>query len=404
MKFLHAADLHLDTPFRGLSDVPTALQRRLIEAPIKALHRLTDLALDQRVDFVLLVGDLFDASAQSVQAQAALMSDLTRLARAQIPVVLSFGNHDFQPDLSSWHFPRTVHVLGNAVTTVTLTTAAQERVAISGFSYGQRWVERDMVTDYPLKTSAVDYQIGCLHGQVGRSGDHYAPFNVGELQAKHYDYWALGHIHQRQALSQTPPIMYPGNIQGRHRDEQGAKGCLIVTSTADHRLQPEFTALTDVTWADWQPTLRGMSDRADLLRQLTDQLNAQFQSGLTLVTVTLPAEVQLAANASLALNQGSLLGQLQANADTTWWPVGLYQMGTAAEPQGFGLNGATWDAAGEAVVTPQTIADLADSLLNEAFLNQALLEDQSAEQWRDQVMRLLTEQYHLTMGGDQDAD
>jgi DNA repair protein SbcD/Mre11 len=141
---------------------------------------------------------LFDQQGQSVQAQAALMTALARLNTAAIPVLLSFGNHDFQAGFKSLALSGQCARFGPQVTTATLTTAAQERVAISGFSYAQRWVTTDPVDDYPVKAPGVDYQIGTLHGQIGVAGDHYAPFNVSELLTKHYDYWALGHIHQRQ--------------------------------------------------------------------------------------------------------------------------------------------------------------------------------------------------------------
>ena len=406
MKFLHAADLHLDTPFQGLSGLTPALRERLVTAPLKALTRLVDLAVAEQVDFVLLVGDLFDQQGQSVQAQAALMSALERLNTAAIPVLLSFGNHDFQSDLSRWHFPPNVHVFGPQVTTVTLTTAAQEQVAISGFSYAQRWVTTDPVGDYPVKAPTVDYQIGTLHGQTGVVGDHYAPFNVSELLTKHYDYWALGHIHQRQTLNSQPPVVYAGNLQGRHRGETGAKGCLIVTSQADQTLQPVFHALTEIEWMDWLPNIASQEaiTRSDLVHQLMDQFRRTTPTGLKLVTITLPADLQLSTATELALNQGAILAQLQDHAGEHWWPVALEQPTTTEATPLFGINAATWQQVGDTVVTDQLIADLAGKLLDEDFLNTALLEDMTPAAWQQQVVRLLNDQYHLTTGVSDDAD
>lgn len=406
MKFLHAADLHLDTPFQGLSGLTPALQEQLVTAPLRALSRLVDLAVAEQVDFVLLVGDLFDQQGQSVQAQASLMTALARLNTAAIPVLLSFGNHDFQADLSRWHFPANVHVFGPQVTTATLTTVAQERVAISGFSYAQRWVTTDPVDDYPVKATGVDYQIGTLHGQIGVAGDHYAPFNVSELLTKHYDYWALGHIHQRQTLNSQPPIVYAGNTQGRHRGETGAKGCLIVNSQADQTLQPVFHALTDIEWADWTPTLTSPEpmSRSHIVHQLADQLSLKMVTGLKLVTITLPASLQLSAMAELALNQGAILAQLQEQANEHWWPVAIEQATTDTMTPLFGINATTWQQVGEQVVTDQAVAELAGKLLDEDFLNTALLEDMSPTAWQQQVVRLLNDQYHLTTGVNDDAD
>lgn len=406
MKLLHAADLHLDTPFQGLSGVTPALQERLVTAPLRALTHLVDLAIAEKVDFVLLVGDLFDQQGQSVQAQAALMTALERLNDVQIPVLLSFGNHDFQTDLSRWHFPANVHVFDASVTTVTLTTRAQERVAVSGFSYSQRWVTTDVSADYPTKDATVDYQIGTLHGQTGTAGDHYAPFNVTELLSKHYDYWALGHIHQRQTLNQQPPIVYSGNLQGRHRGETGPKGCLIVTSQADGQLQPSFHALTEIEWMDWTPTLDAKTplSRAALQQQLTDQLMAAMTTGLKLVTIVLPATLQLNAQAELALNQGALLAQLQSHAGEHWWPVGITQQAAPAVAPLFGINATTWQRVGQDVVTDEQVATLAGKLLDEDFLNTALLESTTPADWQQRVARLLNDQYHLTTGGTDDAD
>lgn len=408
MKFIHAADLHLDTPFQGLTGLPVELQQRLLAAPLASLGRLVDLALAEKVDFVLLVGDLFDQAQQSVQAQAALMVQLERLNAAQIPVILSFGNHDYQPDDVDWHFPANVHAFGSQVETVTLTTAAQTKVAITGFSYAQRWLTTSMGTQFPLKMTDVDYQIGMWHGQTGTAGDHYAPFSVGELLQKHYDYWALGHIHQRQELNAVPPIEYPGNLQGRQRNETGEKGCLLVTSTADHQLKPVFKSLATIIWQDWTLTLTGDFSRSALLTQLTDQLNATMTTPTQLVNIQLPATCQLTADAELAWSQGALLHQLQAATDgKTWWPVALQRLSpTESTKLSFGGATETWEQVGQNVVTTEQVAALADRLLDEPFLTAALLEDMTSSQWQQQVLTLLTDHYQLTRqkDGPDDAD
>jgi len=406
MKFLHAADLHLDTPFQGLTGVPAALRAQLIAAPLAALTRLVDLAIAEQVDFVLLVGDLFDQQAQSVATQAGLMAALERLNTAQIPVVLSFGNHDYQPAGSQWHFPANVHAFGPSVKTVTLTTADQTQVAISGFSYDQRWVTTPKIADYPTKLPTVDYHIGMLHGQLGTAGDHYAPFSVGELLAKHYDYWALGHIHQRQTLNAMPPVVYPGNLQGRYRDETGQKGCLIVESQADQTLRPVFHTLAPIIWTTWTPKLQGTLDRPTLLKQLVDQFPTTSENGTELVLISLPATVELSTTAMLALTQGALLTQLQGQLTTTaCWPVDLQLAADKSQPALGGLDQAVWQQAGKQVVTTEQIAALADHLLAEPFLNQALLEDLTPAQWQQRVLGLLQEQYHLTTeGGSADGD
>jgi hypothetical protein len=127
-------------------------------------------------------------------------------------------------------------------------------------------------------------------------------------------------------------------------------------------------------------------------------------TGLKLVTITLPASLQLSAMAELALNQGAILAQLQEQANEHWWPVAIEQATTDTMTPLFGINATTWQQVGEQVVTDQAVAELAGKLLDEDFLNTALLEDMSPTAWQQQVVRLLNDQYHLTTGVNDDAD
>ncbi|WP_054669975.1 metallophosphoesterase family protein [Lentilactobacillus senioris] len=231
MKFIHAADLHLDSPFRGLanSKMPTALLQRMQQSTFEAATRVFDAAINNQVDFVLLVGgDLFDRAEQSINAKYFLNQQLNRLNDAKIPVIISFGNHDyFAGDVNQLGFPENVFVFSNEVTTTKLTLKDGTVVAISGFSFANQWVSERMIANYPAADPQVDWNIGMLHGSA--EGIHstegtYAPFSLAELNSKNYDYWALGHIHQRQSLDDQHVINYPGNTQGRHINESGSKG------------------------------------------------------------------------------------------------------------------------------------------------------------------------------------
>lgn len=249
MKFIHAADLHLDSPFLGLTSLPAQLAARVRRSTFDAATKIFDRALAEHVDFVLLAGDLFDRAEQSVAAQAYLFDQFTRLQTAQIPVVISFGNHDYATDQHQVvAYPDNVTVFGPQVTTTTLTLGSGETVAISGFSYPQRWVTADVAATYPAH-AATDWHIGMLHGAVTTGGvnDHYAPFTLAELQPKHYDYWALGHIHQHQVLATQPPIVYAGNPQGRAVNETGARGAYLVTSRG-RQLVPTFFPTAVLAW------------------------------------------------------------------------------------------------------------------------------------------------------------
>ncbi|MGH7107962.1 MAG: metallophosphoesterase family protein, partial [Acetobacteraceae bacterium] len=99
-----------------------------------------------------------------------------------------------------------------------------------GHSFPNRAVPEDLSAGYPRPIEGM-FNIGVLHTSAEDPGPHelYAPCRVGELALKGYDYWALGHIHARRVLAERPWILFPGNLQGRHAGEPGAKGCTLVT-------------------------------------------------------------------------------------------------------------------------------------------------------------------------------
>jgi len=311
VKFIHAADLHLDSPFLGLTSLPAALLTQVRQSTFTAATRIFDRAVAEDVDFVVLAGDLFDRAEQSVAAQAYLFTQFDRLRAAKIPVFISFGNHDYATDQhQAVAYPENVRVFGPDVSTQTLTLRSGETVAISGFSYPQRWVETDPVTDFPPH-AATDWHIGLLHGAVatGGTGDHYAPFTVADLLAKRYDYSALGHIHHRQLLNQEPPVLYAGNPQGRSVAETGDKGAYLVTSQGQ-QLTPTFFATADVLWA---------TDTLDFAGTTLPEL----ESALTTWITAYPAKKVTLTALTVALHQ-PLTAEDQAAWRATDW-LTLYQ-------------------------------------------------------------------------------
>lgn len=226
IRFIHTADLHLDSPFKGITGLPPARLNELRDSTFKAFDRLIDYAVETRPDFLLIVGDLYDGEDRSLRAQLKFQIAMERLQEAGIPVFVSYGNHDHLG--GSWtrfELPPNVHEFTDEVGEAALSVRGQE-VVIHGFSYPQRHVREEMISGFPIAAGKETIHIGLLHGSQAGNESHavYSPFTVGELQSRRYDYWALGHIHLRQQLSESPPIIYPGNIQGRHRHEQGEKG------------------------------------------------------------------------------------------------------------------------------------------------------------------------------------
>lgn len=247
MRFIHAADLHLDSPLRGLDRYEGAPVEQLRTATRAALDNLVDLAIKEAVDFVLLAGDIYDSDWQDFHTGLYFREQMVRLGRASIPVFIIHGNHDAQGVISR-QVPQPDNVTVFSSRTAETATLDSLAVAIHGRSFPNRAVNEDLVPDYPAPLPGY-FNIGLLHTSLtGHQGhDTYAPTDLATLSAKGYDYWALGHVHTRQQVSTQPHVVFPGIIQGRHANETGAKGCELVTVTAgciDH----EFVPLDVVRW------------------------------------------------------------------------------------------------------------------------------------------------------------
>lgn len=235
VKFIHAADLHLDSPFKGMEmNVAQSVWERMKQSTFESFERIVDKAIQERVDFVLLAGDLYDAETRSLRAQVFVREQMKRLSQYDIPVFIIHGNHDHLG--GSWaaiEFPENVHVFTEPyVEEKSFYKNGELLASIYGFSYLQQAVTDNMTAQY-TKMSDAPFHIGMLHGSVEGDAEHnrYAPFQIRELKEKQFDYWALGHIHKREILSEEPYIIYPGNIQGRHRKETGEKGAYLIELT-----------------------------------------------------------------------------------------------------------------------------------------------------------------------------
>ncbi|WP_252504100.1 DNA repair exonuclease [Sporosarcina sp. Marseille-Q4943] len=226
IRFIHTADLHLDSPFKGMTGLPPTRLNELRESTFTAFNRLIDYAVETSPDFLLIVGDIYDGEDRSLRAQRKFQEGMEKLHEAGIPVYITYGNHDhLSGNWTRFELPPNVHEFSGEVEEVSLTVRGLD-VVLHGFSYPNRHVREEMISNYPVASDNYSFHIGLLHGSIAGNDTHavYSPFTIGELQSKHYDYWALGHIHLRQQLSEDPPIVYPGNIQGRHRNESGEKG------------------------------------------------------------------------------------------------------------------------------------------------------------------------------------
>ncbi|MGI8314530.1 metallophosphoesterase family protein [Halobacillus mangrovi] len=231
LRFIHSADLHLDSLFKSKSHYPEELLERLRKSTFEAFERLINQAIEHQVDFILLVGDLFNESVRSLKAQVFLRNAFQNLYDHGIEVFISYGNHDYlQGDRYPIAFPRNVHVFSSQeIETIPFYKNDQHIANIYGFSYMEREIRERKVNEFKISGDP-QYHIAMLHGSLETNTDHdvYAPFRMEELYNHQMDYWALGHIHQRLVLSEDPPAIYPGNIQGRSTKEAGEKGCYLI--------------------------------------------------------------------------------------------------------------------------------------------------------------------------------
>ena len=248
MKFIHAADVHLDSPMRGLEEYAGAPVERLRLATRRALENVVQMCLDEQVDFLLIAGDLFDTACRDFNSALSAASQMQRLNRVGIPVFLILGNHDSRDEMAR-QVPWPVNVTlfdHNRPHSVRHPTLA---VVIHGMSYPKREVTENLVPEYPVPEPEC-YNIGLLHTNAGGNPNHdsYAPCSVAELGAKGYDYWALGHVHDFEVLHERPHVVYSGTTQGRHARELGAKGCLLITVDDGEVTSLDFRETDVVRW------------------------------------------------------------------------------------------------------------------------------------------------------------
>lgn len=278
VKYIHAADLHLDSPFKGLKNMPKRLFNTIKASTFVSLQRIVDAAIHEHVDFVLLAGDIYDIDDRSIRAQVLLRKELERLNEKGIAVYLIHGNHDYITN-EEMHLalPENVIVFGANVETKIHHTASHETIAISGFSYNKKWVEDRKIKDYPVRDVRADYHIGMLHGYLeGQNSEHarYAPFTLTELKEKNYDYWALGHIHKRQQLGQKPLVYYSGNSQGRHKNEEGPKGCLLVElNKGTEGIQ--FIPTAEIIWRTLTLDVTSQTSINGIFEEIKNELNKE---------------------------------------------------------------------------------------------------------------------------------
>lgn len=276
-KFIHAADLHIESPYKGVKSLNKDLGDALVRYGFQSFDQLIDACINQKVDFLLIAGDSFDSESGSLGAQYRFFSGLEKLNKEEINVYIICGNHD---PLNKWaqnfDLPKNVYRFeADEVKQLVFEKENKKVASIYGISYGEKEEFNSLAGKFKRNDDS-DFAIGMLHGMLSGKEGHtpYCPFTLDQLRASKMDYWALGHIHQREIIHESnPTAIYSGNIQGRHFNETGDKGCFLIEVEQGQIKDKTFIPLSRVIFekksiaVDEVNTIDGLFSIIDNLKQ-----------------------------------------------------------------------------------------------------------------------------------------
>lgn len=298
MLVVHAADIHLDSPLRGLSRIGDDYAQELRRSTRRALENLVALTMERQADLLVIAGDLYDGGWHDFSTGQFFIEQMVKLKDVNIPVVIVSGNHDAASQITrSLTLPPGIHLLA---------TDKPESVVfddlgavVHGQGYAIRDVQDNLAAAYPDRIPEL-VNVGVLHTAATGSPDHdtYAPCSVADLQALRYDYLALGHIHQRGAVAEGEfPAHFSGNIQGRNPRETGAKGALLVDLQSGAPAQVTFEALDVARWDRIEIDAAALADGKDLAEAARDRMREsvrEAQGRTVIVRVEIAGTTKLA--------------------------------------------------------------------------------------------------------------
>ncbi|WP_125591011.1 metallophosphoesterase family protein [Companilactobacillus jidongensis] len=389
MKFIHAADLHLDTPFVSISNFSNSLQEELKKSTYTAADKVFETAVTEEVDFVILAGDTYDNTERTLSAQIYLQGQFERLREHGIKVYLVYGNHDYyRNDFSVIKMPDNVTIFGDEVTTSEMTASDGQHVGITGFSYYQNHISDDMVANYSARGN-YDYQIGILHAGIGDG--NYAPFTVNELLTKGYDYWALGHIHKREILHKNPMIIYAGDTQGRNQNELGTKGFYLV-NVENGMTNTKFVPSSIFVWkstgitADESDTIDSLFDKITDVLAKYDETEVKY-----LITLTINGAQHLGENVIRSIERNELLNHFSVTDSHTI----LYKIYTKFDrnPQLIGIDQKYWDESSKDIFDLNDVKDMDNRLFGEEVIRQHIDNPKFIEHIKELTKNTINKKY-----------
>lgn len=316
MKFIHAADIHLDSPLRGLSAYPDAPAERLRTATRDAFEQLVGRAIDEAVDFMVIAGDLYDGDWRDFNTGLFLVRQMGRLRQAGIAVYLLYGNHDADSEITKrLELPDNVYVFSSSKAQTFCIEPL--RVALHGRSFKQAATTDNLSASYPPPLPGW-FNIGVLHTGLEGGSSHasYAPCSITELDAKGYQYWALGHVHTQWIRRGEPTIAFPGNLQGRHIRETGPHGALLITVEEGDLCAIKPLWVDVLRWAELAVDVSEQTDWAGAVRAVGQSLHDLLlqQEGHLPLAVRVQLEGVCPIHAALLAGQAQLRQEVLAQA------------------------------------------------------------------------------------------
>jgi|AP95_1055475.scaffolds.fasta_scaffold03310_4 DNA repair exonuclease SbcCD nuclease subunit len=282
-RFVHAADLHIDSPFKGLRGIADDVATRLRASTFEAFRNLIGLCIQERADFLVIAGDVYDGADRGIRAQRRFREGLTELAEHGIQTFVAHGNHD---PLDTWNsrsvLPEMTHIFGPEPEWAEARRGGNGELLahIQGVSYPTRVVEDNLALQFGPPPNGYDgFSIGVLHCNVGGNSNHdnYAPCTLEDLASVGLDYWALGHVHspaERVLRERAPMVVYPGNTQGRHPNEPGPRGAMLIDVNAAGETRSRFVPLDVVRWETLRIDIAGLPGNDALIDRVTGEIES----------------------------------------------------------------------------------------------------------------------------------
>ena len=274
-RFVHTADIHLDSPLRSLALRHPELAELIGTATRQAFVNIIDLCLDEQVNALLLAGDLYDGEQTSMKTARFLSAQIRRLHEAGIRVFIIRGNHDALSKIThELVFPDSVKVFGGRAEAIAIKEGKNDfPIVIHGLSFTKPHAHESLVSKYkPPIEGAVN--IGMMHTSLAGAPGHdlYAPCSIADLQTTGFQYWALGHVHKRSVTEGDCTIVMPGNPQGRDINEAGPKSVSLVTVVEDGSIRVEERNTSIAQFERVSVDVTGIEDWRDLVTALSVSL------------------------------------------------------------------------------------------------------------------------------------